>query len=495
MNLNMSPPEEPSQDKSESRIHDDIGDDKNVEDEDVKGRGFLKTQLRQRRLISPLNLLKEDFSQFKEDVLKVFRDKETRMDDEDRLSVSTFSLLREDLSQFKEDMSSIFSIGSSRDKDLKSTDSQCSQPAERTTNPLSVLKDDLSNIFRNVLSNDEDNNCLAKEDSFKMNVQKAGQTDDTFRNLFRQDERDKVEDGLERRQAVSDKIEGQMTEMEDSQRENTMKDKVKEAEDGGVDIRLYEEASHLSETQHEDTTCPHKIQSRHSSAASCEEDEEREEKPSWEINRFSLRDDETDDTRDQTGADVWWVKNFASYLTFDPNSANYELHLTNCNRTATRVWSDHRSSGHLEQFECCPQVVCREGLLDSVYWEVEWSAGVDIGITSNSISRHGKPADCLLGHNKWSWSLECSEGSYTPCHNNRRFRSSSPEPFTHRVGVYLNWSAGALSFYSVSPDAMVHLHTFTCTFTEPLYPGFWIWAYGGSVSLCQVELDWERLLQ
>lgn len=183
----------------------------------------------------------------------------------------------------------------------------------------------------------------------------------------------------------------------------------------------------------------------------------------------------------------------ATYLTFDPNTANSELHLTEGNRKATRVWSDLPSSHHPDRFQRCPQVLCREGLLDCVYWEVKWRGGADIGVAYNSISRDGGASGCLLGHNERSWSLECSEGSYTPCHNNRRFKSSCPEPFSHTVGVYLDWAAGSLSFYCVSQDTTVHLHTFSDTFTEPLYAGFWIWAYEGSVALHQVQLDWELL--
>ncbi|XP_029001833.1 uncharacterized protein LOC114853082 [Betta splendens] len=195
----------------------------------------------------------------------------------------------------------------------------------------------------------------------------------------------------------------------------------------------------------------------------------------------------------QLGEDLWSPKNFATYLTFDPNTANSELHLSDGNRRATRMWSDQRPSDHPERFLHCPQVLCREGLLDSVYWEAEWSGGADIGLAYNSISRDGDTKRCLLGHNTQSWSLECSEGSYTPSYNGRRLRSVSPQPFTRRVGVHLDWSAGTLSFYCVSQDAMVLLHTFTSTFTEPLYAAFWIWAYEGSVLLRQVELAWERL--
>lgn len=201
--------------------------------------------------------------------------------------------------------------------------------------------------------------------------------------------------------------------------------------------------------------------------------------------------------------DVWAIKNFAQYLTLDPNTANGELLLTNGNRTARRVWGSNHVTDHVtdqltehpERFELCPQVLCREGLLDAVYWEVQWTGGVDVGVTYNSIARSGSVRDGLLGQNQGSWSLECSEGSYTPCHRQRRFKSTCPDPFSRKVGIFLDFEAGSLSFYCVSPESMVHLHTFTYSFTEPLYPGFCVWAWGGSVSLSQVELGWERLLQ
>lgn len=183
-------------------------------------------------------------------------------------------------------------------------------------------------------------------------------------------------------------------------------------------------------------------------------------------------------------------------MTFDPNTANSELFLSDDNRETTRLWSDLRPPAEQpHRFQRCPQVLCREGLLDRSYWEVEWSGGADIGVAYKGISRRGTAANCLLGHNEMSWSLECREGSYTPCHDRKRFGSSSPDPFTHRVGVYLDWHAGSLSFFSVSADAMVLLHTFSSAFSERLYPGVWVWAYEGSARLCQVQQNWERLLQ
>ncbi|KAL4009564.1 hypothetical protein ACER0C_003416 [Sarotherodon galilaeus] len=54
---------------------------------------------------------------------------------------------------------------------------------------------------------------------------------------------------------------------------------------------------------------------------------------------------------------------------------------------------------------------------------------------------------------------------------------------TLRVAVYVDCPAGTLSFYRVSSDTLIHLHTFNTTFTQTLYPGFWFYP-GSSVTLC-----------
>ncbi|XP_076582948.1 uncharacterized protein LOC143318471 [Chaetodon auriga] len=513
----MSLAEEPSleHDQKEPELclqEDNKTNDSDPDDQKVKNTRKKDLMSRQRDK-SPLSLLKEDFSQFKEEVFKVFKDKETKMEHEDRPSTqaenklvsTTLGLLKEDFSQFKEDVTSVFSVSLSKDKETKST--------EKTMNRLSFLKedfsqfkDDLSNVFRIGLSKDRD---TAKEDlsnTFKMKVSKAERTDDPFKSLFRRDQ--KTSQKAENSQGVKQTC----LETSEEQKDDGFRGNLPEQEeDSEVDI-----TERLSETQQSEEMTPSRTAEQRceseegsddSSVVSAEDrtiHEEDEDQPPetrpWEslssgISLFTLRHSNKEVLRDQRGGDSWSVKNFACYLTFDPNTANSELHLTDCNRKVTRVWLEHQPPDHPDRFERCPQVLCREGLLDSVYWEVMWNGGADIGVTYNSVSRGGDPASCLLGHNKWSWSLECSEGSYTPCHDNKRFRSCSPRPFTHRVGVYLDWSAGSLSFYCVSQDSMVLLHTFTSTFTEPLYPGFWVWAYDGSVSLCHVELDWERLLQ
>ncbi|XP_065326207.1 NLR family CARD domain-containing protein 3-like [Pelmatolapia mariae] len=63
-----------------------------------------------------------------------------------------------------------------------------------------------------------------------------------------------------------------------------------------------------------------------------------------------------------------------------------------------------------------------------------------------------------------------------------------------RVAVYVDCPAGTLSFYRVSSDTLIHLHTFNTTFTETLYPGF-AFDYDSSVSLSWVECKECPLLE
>ncbi|XP_070298631.1 stonustoxin subunit beta-like, partial [Salvelinus sp. IW2-2015] len=173
-------------------------------------------------------------------------------------------------------------------------------------------------------------------------------------------------------------------------------------------------------------------------------------------------------------------------LTLDLNTVNRLLSLSEENRKVTWRREKQPYPDHPERFEGWDQVLCTEGLTGRCYWEVEWSRSwADIGVTYKGISRRGRFNDCWLGHNDKSWSLFCSDNSYIACHNNNRTTIDVRPSSSHRVGVYLDWPAGTLSFYRASSDILTHLITFTSTFTEPLYPGFGVWFDGDSVFLCQ----------
>uniref|UniRef100_A0AAR2M2B1 B30.2/SPRY domain-containing protein n=1 Tax=Pygocentrus nattereri TaxID=42514 RepID=A0AAR2M2B1_PYGNA len=176
------------------------------------------------------------------------------------------------------------------------------------------------------------------------------------------------------------------------------------------------------------------------------------------------------------------LKKYSCDFTLDPNTVNRFLTLSDGNRKVERVWDDHSYPDHPERFDEWCQVLCRESLTGRCYWEAEWSGTVRIAVAYKSIRRKGDSEDCGFGWSEKSWSLRCSNNSYSVRHNKNSTKLSA-RPSSERVGVYVDCPAGSLSFYSVSDDqTLTHLHTFSTTYTEPLCAGFNI-DYSSSVCL------------
>ncbi|XP_048857281.1 NACHT, LRR and PYD domains-containing protein 3-like isoform X10 [Brienomyrus brachyistius] len=175
------------------------------------------------------------------------------------------------------------------------------------------------------------------------------------------------------------------------------------------------------------------------------------------------------------------LQKYSCQLTLDPNTANRRLSLSGGNRKVTGGAERQPYPDHPERFDRWPQVLCRESLTGRCYWEAEWDGvAAWIGVTYKGIRRKGE-RDCVLGFNDKSWSLRCYTDSYSVRHNNKLTLIPIQPSGPRRVGVYLDWGAGALSFYRVSSDGLTLLHRFTSSFTESLYPGFYV--INSSVSL------------
>ncbi|XP_039681973.1 protein NLRC3-like [Perca fluviatilis] len=181
------------------------------------------------------------------------------------------------------------------------------------------------------------------------------------------------------------------------------------------------------------------------------------------------------------------VRKYVCELELDTNTVNRNLKLSDNNRKLTFVGEDQSYPDHPDRFDCWPQMLCRNGLTGRCYWEVERRGGVEISVSYRGIRRRGNSDDCGFGGNDQSWSLRCSDDvGYSVWHNNRRTDLTSSS-VSNRVAVYVDCPAGTLSFYTVSSDSLIHLHTFNTTFTQPLYPGFMVWS-GSSVSLCPLQV-------
>ncbi|XP_032426069.1 NLR family CARD domain-containing protein 3-like [Xiphophorus hellerii] len=181
---------------------------------------------------------------------------------------------------------------------------------------------------------------------------------------------------------------------------------------------------------------------------------------------------------------LWRLKRYSCQLTIDTNTVNRNIKLSEDNRKVTFVEKLQSYPDHPDRFDF-PQLLCRTGLTGRCYWEVEWRGDVYISVSYRRIRRKGYSRDCWFGGNDHSWRLSCSDvDGYSVCHNNIETRLSSSS-VSNRVAVYVDCPAGILSFYRVSSDSLILLHTFNTTFTEPLIPGFWFCFYGSSsVFLC-----------
>ncbi|KAF4086329.1 hypothetical protein AMELA_G00105480 [Ameiurus melas] len=168
------------------------------------------------------------------------------------------------------------------------------------------------------------------------------------------------------------------------------------------------------------------------------------------------------------------------YLTLDPNTAHPSLVLSEKNRAVTRSRTQQQCPDHPERFDYWPQVLCKENVCGHYYWEVEWSGYVSISVSYKEISRKGQGNECVFGYNSQSWSLVCSPSSVCFRHNNIKTVLQSPVSF--RIGVYVDHSAGTLSFYGVS-NTMKLLHRVHTIFTHPLYAGFCV-GNNSDVRLC-----------
>lgn len=134
-----------------------------------------------------------------------------------------------------------------------------------------------------------------------------------------------------------------------------------------------------------------------------------------------------------------------------------------------------------QRFTVCSQVLTSTGFnTGRHYWEVLLSSNnfIGIGLTYQDIDRGGLSS--RLGRNSVSWCIEWLNNKLSAWHDTKETVLENTHP--RCVGVLLDCEGGTATFYNVANKA-TPFHSFVFPFARAVYPAFWVFPGGSSLSL------------
>ncbi|XP_038635841.1 E3 ubiquitin-protein ligase TRIM39-like [Scyliorhinus canicula] len=155
-------------------------------------------------------------------------------------------------------------------------------------------------------------------------------------------------------------------------------------------------------------------------------------------------------------------------LSLDSDSAHWNLLIFNNMTSVTYSHNLKKPPSKTSRFSVYPFVLAKQGFSSGVhYWEVFVGCKADwvLGVTKQSVQRK---APISLAPQDGLWTLEKKGRHYVANSVPHVVIFSGFKP--KKIGIYLDYEAGQVSFYNA--DKMNLMYTFKDTFTETLYPLF-----------------------
>ncbi|XP_051580312.1 E3 ubiquitin-protein ligase TRIM58-like [Myxocyprinus asiaticus] len=181
------------------------------------------------------------------------------------------------------------------------------------------------------------------------------------------------------------------------------------------------------------------------------------------------------------------VQKYSVDITFDPDTANPWLQLSEDGRQLRHLgaWQDLPDTP--ERFDTVVISLGREGFSSGRrYWEVVVGEKDDwyLGVARASVNRKGR-ISVSTAHGYWALAMKKGQ--------EYRVSTSPPlllsvEPKLKRVGVFVDYEEGRVSFYDVQSRS--HIYTFMDSFKDKLFPFFYLYCCdkaSDTMMICPVQ--------
>ncbi|XP_051256796.1 E3 ubiquitin-protein ligase TRIM21-like isoform X2 [Dicentrarchus labrax] len=164
------------------------------------------------------------------------------------------------------------------------------------------------------------------------------------------------------------------------------------------------------------------------------------------------------------------VQQYAVDVTLDPDTAHPYLILSDDGKQVKHGDVKKNLPDNPERFDTCVNVLAKQSFSSGrFYYEVQVKGKTDwtLGVVRESINRKGK---ITLSPQDGYWTIRLrNENEYKALADPSVCLSLQSQP--EKVGVFVDYEEGLVSFYDV--DAAALIYSFTgCSFTEKLYPYF-----------------------
>ncbi|MEQ2251388.1 hypothetical protein ILYODFUR_010436 [Ilyodon furcidens] len=187
------------------------------------------------------------------------------------------------------------------------------------------------------------------------------------------------------------------------------------------------------------------------------------------------------------GSEIKKMLKYSVDVTMDPDTANPWLQLSQDRHQVRHLGAWQELPDHPDRFDTVVIVLGRDGFTSGRhYWEVQVGDKDDwyLGVAKSTVKRKGR-LSVSTAQGYWALAMKKGQG-YRVSTSPPVLLSLGPKP--KRIGVYVDYEEGQVSFYDVK--ARTHIYTFEDTFTEKILPFFYLYCCdkaSDTMAICPVQ--------